>query len=224
MLAIASNAQDRSNQDILTSLGKPSKWNAINYILFTTSNQSQHFKEHSFLIDKSSGKVRFEGKTINNVKTVLLFNFKTKTTTKSYLNGKLDDSKSPALLQEIYRQLFEDTELLFLPMLIASTQKNNLSVTSSKMINTEKLFEITFKNVYNLNKQPINGTIYLNAKGEVKEYELDHSSFIVNDIKDIGDGILLPTKFTKKNNSNVNIKFDTVAAFTNIEEEKFNSL
>jgi len=92
------------------------------------------------------------------------------------------------------------------------------------MVNAEKLIEIVFKNVQNINKQPFSGTIYLNNKGEVKEYILDQTSFLVSDIKDVGDGIVLPTQFINKNIPNSLIKFSTVAAFTDIEDDKFSHL
>lgn len=221
---LSSNAQEVNEQNILASLGQSSKWNSINYILFTSSSNTQGYKERSFLIDKSSGKVRFEGKTNSNLRIVLLFNFKTKAIDKCFINGRLDDSKTLTSFQEINSQLFEDTKLLFLPMLVISAPKKNVTINPGKIINAEKLFEINFKGINNLNKQPLNGTIYLNTKGDIKEYKLDNSTFLVSDIKDIGDGILLPTQFISKSSPSVNIKFNTVAAFTSIEAQKFNSL
>lgn len=218
------NAQEKSNQEIILSLGKPSKWNNINYILFSSLSTNGSFKERSYLIDKSSGKTRFEGKTNNNTKIIVLFNFKSKIISKSYVNGKASDIKTITSLQEITNQLFEDSKLLFLPMLVASAPKSNITITPGKIMNAEKLVEINFKNVSNINRQTINGSIFLNNKGDIKEYDLEHNTYITQDIKDIGDGILLPTKFIHKNHPYSSIKFNTVAAFTSIEEQKFNNL
>lgn len=217
-------SQDKSKQEILTSIGQASKWNNVNYILFSSTNNTGLFKERSFLIDKSTGRSRFEGKTNTNQHLILLFNFKSKVLEKSYSNGKLNDSKAGVPYQEVLNQLFEDSKLLFLPMFVIATTSNNLTINPGKIINAEKLIEITFKNVYNLNKQPLNGMIYLNSKGEIKEYCLDQQILNVSEIKDIGDGILLPTLFNSKNDPKMSIKFNTVAAFTDIENDKFTTL
>lgn len=222
-LAHSVDAQEKSKQDILTSLGKVSKWNSINYILFTSSNANHNLKERSFLIDKFSGKVRFEGKTNNSQRIVLLFNYKTKVLDKAFINGKLAETKPLALYQEVTNQLFDDTKLLFLPMLVISSP-NSTSIGTGKINNSEKLIEINFNNILNMNKQSLEGSIYLNTKGDIKEYELNQSVIIVNDIKDIGDGIFLPTRFSCLNNSNLSVKFNTVAAFTDIEVNKFTNL
>lgn len=219
-----SSGQISSKQDILASIGKVSKWNSVNYILFASSSNNNIFKERSFLIDKSSGKVRFDGKMANNTSLVLLFNYKTKVLEKSYINGKLSDSKTSVPYQDVLNQLFEDSKLLFLPMLIVSTHSSNLTILPAKISNAEKLIEISYKNVHNLNKQPLNGSIAVNSKGEIKEYVIDQSSYLVSDIKDIGDGILLPTRFNNINNPSLSTKFNTVAGFMDIESDKFTVL
>ncbi|MCI0921050.1 hypothetical protein [Sphingobacterium rhinopitheci] len=223
-LAHNANGQSKSKQEILTSIGKVSKWHSVNYILFSSNTQNSIFKERAFLIDKSSGKARFDGKTTNNISLVLLFNYKSKALEKGYINGKLTDAKSIIQYQEVLNQLFDDTKLLFLPMFIVSTHSSHLTIGPGKIANAEKLTEINFKNVLNLNKQAMNGTIYLNSKGDIKEYYIDQSVYAVGDIKDIGDGILLPTRFNNLSNPSLNIKFNIVAGFTDIESDKFSTL
>lgn len=223
-LAFYANGQSRSKQDIISSIGKVSKWNNVNYILFASNSHNNSFKERSFLIDKGSGKVRFDGKTTNNTSLVLLFNYKTKTLEKGYINGKLSDSKTTIPYQEVLNQLFEDTKLLFLPMFIITTHSSNLTIGTGKIANAEKLTDITFKNVLNLNKQALNGKIYINSRGDIKEYNIDQSTYSVSDIKDIGDGILLPTRFNNILNPSLTIKFNIVAGFMDIESDKFTNL
>ena len=219
-LANYTQGQEISKHNILSTIGTAAKWNSVNNNLFTSSNPTALFKEHSFLIDKSTGRSRFEGKTNTNQNIVLLFNYKSKTVDKSYSNGKLVENKTTVPQQEIIDLLFEDTKLLFLPMLIISSSSNNITVHTGKIVNTEKLVELRFKNIYNLNKQPLNGSIYLNSKGEIKEYHLEQQIFQVSESKDIGDGIFLSTLFSSKNSDHRNIKFNTVAAFTDIENDK----
>lgn len=217
--------ESNSKIDKLTSNGDKTKWNHLNYILFNTNRESNNFKTRSFLIDKLSGKVRFEGTLQNLDNLVLLFNYKSRVIDKSYINGKLIDKSANVIpFGDLLDQFFEDTKLIFLPMLICDSHKTNLTINSEKIVNSEKLIEIKFKNIPNLNKEPLDGAIYLNNKGEIKEYLLDNDEIIVSDIKDIGDGIRLPTQFSFKNSPNLSIKFSTVAAFTNIEQEKFIAL
>lgn len=216
------SGQVSSKQDILSSLGSKSKWNGAQYILFASSNTNTSFKERSFLIDKSSGKVRFDGKTSNNINLVVLFNFKTKEIDKGYINGDLSNNKADIPLQEILNQLEEDTNLLFLPMFIVTAHHNSISLSPNTIItNGERLTEVRFKNIHNLNRKQLSGAIYLNNKGTIKEYQIDQSKYTISDIKDIGDGILLPTRFTNQNALHHSIKFSTLAAFTTIEMEKF---
>lgn len=215
-------AQENNKQEVLASIGRASKWNNVNYLLFTSSNGNNIFKERSFLINKSSGQVRFDGITNNKVNLTLLFNYKSKTLDKSFVNGKLEDSKSIIQFSSILDQFFEDSKLLFLPMFIISNP-NNISIGHGKIINSQKLIELDFKNIYCLNKQPLSGSTYLNNRGEIIEYHIDQSNIMVGEFKDIGDGLLLPTRFTFKNKKS-SIKFNTVAAFTNIEADRFTNL
>lgn len=221
-LSIANSAktQERDKESVLASIGNISKWNNVKYLLFTSTSANPIFKTRSYLIDKSSGRVRFDGTTNEKVNTTLLFNYKTKTLDKSYINGKLANANTTALYQNILEQLFEDTKLLFLPMFIISSP-NNITISAGKIINSQKLTEVSFKNIYNLNQQIIGGSSYLNSKGDIMQYIIDQSAIAVSETKDIGDGILLPTRFISKK---FNIKFNTVAAFTDIETDKFTNL
>ncbi len=215
--------QEKFNKKTLNSSTKARQWNNVKYLFISTSSPTKEFKQRSFLIDKSSGRTRFEGKTNNNQQLVVLFNYKSKALLKSYIDGKLNNNKRTAIpFQEILDQLFEDSKFVFLPMLISCTSQENLAVSRSKLINAEKLIELNFKNVHNINNQTINGSVYVNHKNEIKQYQFDEQKYLIGDIKDVGDGILLPTRFSVEQEGASNqIKFNTVAAFTDIENEKF---
>lgn len=217
-------AQNKNKQDILASIGNSSKWNNTNYILFTSLSKTALLKERAFLIDKTTGQVRFDGTTIDNNIIVLLFNFKSKALDKAYINGKLSESTADIHYEDVLSQLFKDTKLLFLPMLVISSNKDKISIGQEKILNTQKLTEINFDNIYNIDNSILQGTIYINNKGEVKEYLINESTYTVSDIKDIGDGNLLPTKFVNINIPSLSTKFNIVASFMDIESNKFTDL
>lgn len=218
-----SYSQSISKNELLNSIGRAADWNSVNYILFTSTTVNSTLKEQSYLFEKNTGRVRFEGKTTNNIDLVMLFNYKSKVLEKAYVNGKITDNKTNTYFSDILNSFFENTKLLFLPMFIISNQ-NNVFIASEKIINTEKIAELKFNNILNLNKTALKGSIQISKKGEIKEYNLDNNTFIVSDIKNIGEGILLPTRFMCENNPNQSIKFNTVAAFIDVEDDRFTNL
>lgn len=218
-----SYSQSINKNELLNSIGRVSDWNNVNYILFTSTTVNSFLKEQSYLFEKNTGRVRFEGKTTNNIGLVMLFNYKSKVLEKAYVNGKTTDNNTNIYFSEILNEFFENTKLLFLPMFIISNQ-NNVYISSEKIINTEKIAELKFNNLLPLNKTVIKGSIHISKKGEIKEYNLDNNTFIVSDIKNIGEGILLPTRFICENSPNQSIKFNTVAAFTDVEDDRFTNL
>lgn len=223
--SIMLSAQERDKQESLKAIGNITKWKTLNYILFSTTSASNNFQQRSFLIDKSTGKARLEAITTNNTSLVLLFNYKSKLISKCYVNGELTNIESSKIpFQEVLNQLFDDTELLFLPMYVIALPKSQITVDPNKLVNAEKLIEVTFRNATNLNSERISGSIYLTNKGVLKEYTINQDRINVSNIKDIGDGILTPTTFDYIDDTKPTIKFNTVAAFTDVELDKFSNL
>ncbi len=217
-------AQNKSKQLILKTIGDAAKWKSLNYILFSSNSPNNNFLQRSYLIDKQTGKARLDAVTTDNESVVMLFNFKHKRVEKCYINGQLSDLNSLKVpLQEVLNQLFQDTELLFLPMFVISAPKNHIAIKTDQIVNAERLVEVVFQGVSNLNKDNIEGSIYINNKGELKEYIINQEKIALSDIKDIGDGILIPTSFNYANTAKT-IKFTTVAAFTDVELSRFSNL
>lgn len=216
-----SYSQSVNKNELLNSIGKVADWNSVNYILFTTTTANSTLKEQSFLFEKNTGRVRFEGKTTNNISLVMLFNYKSKVLEKAFINGKISDNKTSVYFSEVLNDFFDNTKLLFLPMFIISNQNNNVFIASEKIINTEKITELKFSNILNFNRTALKGSIYISKKGEIKEYTIETNTFMVSEVKNIGEGILLPTRFMCENNPSQSIKFNTVAAFTDVEDDRF---
>ena len=217
-------AQNTSKQLILNTIGDAAKWKSLNYILFSSDSPNNYFLQRSYLIDKQTGQARLDAVTTGNQSIVMLFNFKHKRIEKCYIDGQLSDLNTLIVpFQEILNQLFQDTELLFLPMFVITAPKNHIAIKTDQIVNAERLVEVVFQKVSNLNKDNMAGSIYLNNKGELKEYIINQDKIAISDIKDIGDGILIPTSFNYTNATKT-IKFTTVAAFTDVELSRFSNL
>lgn len=217
-------AQEKDGQQLLSTVGSEKKWKSLNYILFSSNTANSNFLQRSFLLDKQTGKVRLDAVLTGDQSLVLLFNFKYKVVDKCYINGQLADVNTLKVpFSEILSQFFQDTELLFLPMFVLSIPKSNLYIKTDQIINTERLVKISFRGASNFNKDNITGALFLNNKGQLKEYEINQENIVVSDIKDIGDGILLPTSFNFAN-TKTSVKFNIVAAFTDVELSRFSNL
>lgn len=218
-------AQEHKNDKelIQQAVGESRNWTNTRYLLFaaTGSSVSSPFpNERSFLIDKSTGDCRFEGTNKNNENVVLLFNYKSGKSKKCYVNGKESTAGIDEMVESIIIQFFADTQLLFLPAFLT---ENLSAITdiSQKILNSDKIAIFSFSNVPNFGEKNITGKILITSKGEIKSISLDNSTYTTSASKDIGSGILLPTLFE---GPTVSIKFNTVAAFTQIESGKFTTL
>lgn len=210
-------------------IGGKSKWESTRFILFTSQGNeiTKHLSaERTFLIDKSNGRCRFEGKTISNYNIVLLFNYKSKQLDKLYLNGvETKDSKTltSSHLQEIIGQFFEDAKLLFLPSSFdqAST---TAGAPAQKIINAEKITIFPISSAQLFDGSTYSGKITLNITGQIIQSETNQNTYIISGYKDVGGGLNLPTVFKNAISPSKDCTFSTVAAFTDMEEGKFTTL
>lgn len=217
------NGQDKQyGSDLIQmAIGEANKWTNTRYILYTVTGPSstQGVKnERTFLIDKNTGNCRFEGINITNENIILLFNYKSKTTKKYFVNSQESKDNIDHLFESILNQFFIDTEILFLPALL-SENPSNITDVSQKIINTDKVNTIYFTNLPTLGNNSVNGRISLTNKGEIKSIVLSNTQYNTSSSKDIGGGIFLPTVFESQSS----YKFQTVAAFTDIETGKFSN-
>ncbi len=210
-------------------IGGKSKWESTKFILFTSQgNETTKLlsSERTFLIDRSSGRCRFEGKTTSNQSIVLLFNYKSKQLDKLYLNGaepKGSKTFTSFHFQQIIEQFFEDTKLLFLPS--SFDQSNTIVGTpSQKIINTEKTTVFPISSALLFDGSIFNGKITLNIAGQIIRSETNQNIYTISGYKDIGGGLNLPTAFKHTTSPSKNCTFTTVAAFTDMEEGKFTTL
>lgn len=211
---------------LLKGVGGKTKWDSTNFILFTVNgNKTTYLQDgRTFLIDKRSGKSRFEGTTNGGENLIVLFNFKTEKLHKYYKNGKEVVplmSEANDSFGKILGQFRKDASLLFLPILLDKPD-TKIGKTSTKIVNAEKLQLFSFQ----LPDNGLSGDILFNPEtGLVKQVvDKDSNTYFVNGYKDIGGGLFLPTTFKNMSDVGKSTVFSTVAAFTDMEESKLNSL
>ena len=210
---------------LLKGIGGKEKWDSTNYILFAaTGNNPERFPSNRrFLLNTKSGQVRFEGKSDNGGNIIALFNMKTGKLSKIFVNGQVekqenDDIKD--LLAVIKAQFNKDITFLFLPTVIVKPDTKT-GKPSSRIINAEKLFSISFQS-----KAGLSGEVLFNGEtGRIRQFTGNEGqTYTVSDYKDIGGGLFLPTIFKNMEYNQKSVSFTTVAAFTEMEESKFQDL
>lgn len=219
-------AEAQTPDALWKGVGGKSRWDSTNYILFTANGISMDSlgNTRKFLINKKSGQVRFEGQSSEGNQLVALFNIKSHKLTKLSRSGqelKATNEESTALFTLINKQFQRDAAFIFLPVLVenANTKKGT---ETSKIVNSEKLQAFSFE----LNNNTLSGEILYNPEtGQIKQV-IDQSGneYFVNNYKDIGGGLILPTTFKSMSTQGNNVSYTTVAAFTEMEESKFTSL
>ena len=222
----AQGTVQRSIASLWKGIGGKLKWKNTDFILFTANGNDAKYLQNGrrFLIDKKTNKCRFEGKTVDGQNLVVLFDYKSGKIFRYYNNKKEVAKNSPeaqAAFQKINEQFSKDAALLFLPVFIDQPE-TKISNVGVKIYNAEKLQSLSFQ----LKDNSLTGDILFNAEsGYIKQLvDNDGNEYNVNGYKDIGGGLMLPTTFSHAHHANRNTSFTTVAAFTDIETDKFENL
>lgn len=218
------NAQEQENgkKIIQLAIGDANKWGNTRYLLYTvtgSSSISEFSNERTFLIDKTTGDCRFEGVNKSKENVVVLFNYKSKKLGKYFIDIQEGKGNIESIFESILQQFFRDTQILFSPAFL-SDNPSNIRALSQKIINTDKITVIDFTNLPTLGTDTVDGKISLTSKGEIKSIVIDNVEYMTSVSKDIGGGIILPTIFEGQ----FSYRFQTVAAFTDIEAGKFNNI
>lgn len=210
---------------LLKGIGGKEKWDSTNYILFTVSGNDAKTLQSSrkFLIKPTSGQARFEGQSNDGNNIVALFNFKTGKLSRFFVNGnevKKMDNETTELFTKINTQFKKDITFLFLPALIEQPDTKT-GKTTSKIFNAEKLQSLSFE----LEGGTSGEILFNNETGQIKQFiDEEGNTYLVNEYKDIGGGLFLPTNFRNLENQAKSLFFSTVAAFTEMEESRFSVL
>lgn len=211
------HAQVNPAQEIWSGIGGKEKWEATNYILFTVTgggaNGAAEQNTRRYLIAKNSGKARFEG-YINGSKHVLLFDFKQRKVHKAYdANGNLLSSFSSKEFEQTLDQFDRDFATLCIPANIARAVGEN---ATTKIVNAERFLQAPFQ---------INGrkgvALIASESGLLRQLECDQNTISIDGHKDIGNGLILPTRFKNLTDDRRSVYFQTIASFTSMESTKF---
>ncbi|MFC3198778.1 hypothetical protein ACFOET_14245 [Parapedobacter deserti] len=231
LLAFAAIVQGQvSDSDIETKLwdaiGGKKNWEDARYFMFScVGREDESFAqgERKYLWDKKTGSCRFEGITTDDEAAIVLFNTKTAEGT-VYINGvKLDNPRTTAdVIAEVSDEFEKDAYLLFLPTALCGGQAS-YTVTGEKLVGTQRLVVINIKNPKTSFETPVEGQLYVDLQtGQAKRWRASNNTnhFTISGFKDIGGGLVLPTRFTGSDAS-TSITYPIAAALVNIEEQKF---
>jgi hypothetical protein len=225
-------AQENNIQTKLSaSIGGTANWQSTKFLLFSCTgndngNQLNSSSDRSLLWNRETGECRFEGQSNKNEKLVYLFNFKSKQSLKLFVNAVDVGAIDPTLQQDIQQQINEDLQLLLLPT-ITELKGINFTDTKVKLLHNEKLLSADVTYDGNFYSSPIKGSLLINENnGEIKVFEnyLTGTSYQIDQYKDAGAGLKLPTSFIASNNKKKSCTFTTVSTFEHVESLKFTDL
>ena len=214
-----------------SSIGGIENWQNTKFLLFScTGNDNANLlnssSDRSLLWNRETGECRFEGQSAKNEKLVYLFNFKRKQALKLFVNAVEITTVETDLQQDIQQQINEDLKLLLLPT-ITELKGINFTDTKVKLLHNEKLLSTFVSYDGNFYASPIKGNLLINENnGEIKAFEntISTVNYQIDQYKDAGAGLRLPTSFIALNNKKKSCTFTTVSTFEHVEASKFTDL
>ncbi|SEK22450.1 hypothetical protein [Parapedobacter koreensis] len=208
------------------AIGGKENWLNARYFMFSCiggDNQSAIQGERKYLWDKQTGNCRFEGLTTDDENLIVLFNIKTTSGT-VYLNGtKLDNPRTTAdIVKEIAIEFEKDAYLLFLPTALEGDNAT-YTVAEEKLVGAQRFTVVNIKNRKTSFEGAVDGQLYVDSQtGQAQRWRPSQVSnyFVISGFKDIGGGLVLPTRFIG-NDTTTSITYPLAAALVNIEGQKF---
>ncbi|UIR55594.1 hypothetical protein LZQ00_15155 [Sphingobacterium sp. SRCM116780] len=225
-------AQENNIQTKLwSSIGGTGNWNETTILLFSCSgnNDSDILKNESvrsLLWNRATGACRFEGLSKNNERLVYLFNFKSNKPLKLFISDDETNNITNEFHQDIIHQVKDDLGLLLLPTL-ADLKGVNFTDKVTKLVNNEKLISTQVESKTNFFNDQLLGNLLISEKtGEIKVFKnlTTGITYQVDQYKDTGSGLRLPTSFTASQNKKKSCTFATVSSFVQVEASKFTDL
>lgn len=226
-ISIKSNGQDKSTviNKLLEGIGGEESLREARYIMFSSVNEGEVEiqKEHTYIYDWETKDCRFEGKTKDGDALTVLFNPQSDSG-ETYLNN--ERNQNPELLKSIIQLFKKDSYFLFTPILIANKSLSPV-VQNPEIIDSKRYFILRINstdNDFESAKLYIDSRTGIIDKWDIfnKDHEKTHE-FLASEIKDVGGGLTLATKFTDTV-SGITFQYPIVAALLNIETSKFKNL
>lgn len=215
-------------EKIWDAAGGKKTWNDSRYLTFDFAPQKdgKTVLRRSHLWDRYTGDYRFESKTTNNQKLIVLFNVNSKKG-RSYINGKqLPDPENSAEIEKAYGYFINDSYWLIAPLKLDDPGVN---VT----LDEPEEIEGTPHEVLHLNFDKVGLTpgdqywLYVDPQtGLIKRWKFllqgkkEPGIFNWTDYKDLGGGLKLSTRKQNINQNNA-ITFPVASVLVSVESEKF---
>jgi len=213
-------------EQVTNSFGGWNNWNEARYIFYSAvgnNNPALSNSERTFLLDKESGKCRFEGVLNTKEAVVYLFNFKRTEGGKLFINNKEEHAIHSDIEAAIVNQLVKDCKLLFIPV-AAAAKHTQITESSSKIINSEKVNIIQVNNLLTLDNKTWQASLTLNNKGQVQQVANPTNQYNLSHGSDIGGGVFLFKSYTHINDPKQSLRFNSIAALTSVDTAKFSTL
>lgn len=219
----ASMAQGSNSSAVASlseGLGTKQATEEARYLIFSYKPHSGS-AENSYLYDWQNGNCRFEGKTDDASDLVVLFNTKNTGGATVYIGGKQVENND--IVKKVQRSFEDESYFLFTPIRIAKQEIKaeeldpeivdskkfhvlKVNTPSSKYKSSEIFVDLQSGAIYKWNAYDSNGKL--------------RNELMVTKTKDVGGGLVLPTRFTDKLNGKT-LDYPIVASLINIEPQKF---
>ena len=222
-----SDAEGKLVDKLWEAIGGRENWENARYFMFSCTGGHRSFTqgERQYLWDKQTGACRFDGMTTDDELVTVLFNIETREGTVYINKAKLENPRTTDdIIAEITEEFHRDAHLLFLPTVLDGNQASH-SIAGEKLIGSQRFTVINIENKHTSFEAAIAGQLYVDSQtGRVYQWWPSHGTdgFTIDDYKNIGSGLVLPTRFTSIDTT-TSVTYPIAAALVHIEGEKFSS-
>ncbi len=225
--SLGQDAREAVSEKLWDAVGGKDNWRNARYFMFSCVGGSHHSfaqGERKYLWDKQTGNCRFDGISTDDEAITALFNIGTAEGT-VYLNGvKLDNPRTAAdVVDAVLAEFEKDAYFLFLPTALDGDQVH-YTVLGEKLVGSQRFTVINVKNNKTRFAATVAGQLYMDTQtGRVQRWQPSEAAnqFTISGFKDVGGGLVLPTRFIGTDAS-TSVTYPIAAALVNIEEHKFN--
>lgn len=203
-------------EKIWEGIGGKTNWDNTRYIMFTVAGNEKHPEisgSRKFLVDRTAGNLRFEGR-LKNQNVVALLNAHSGDLQHIYTESgaEMETEDYRDIIPALIDQYTIDFKILSLPVSLLSSSMTGQP--DSKILNAEKMLRFEFNSFLG-----DVGAFYISEDtGLLRRMEFDGKSYIVDGHRDVGNGLILPTVLKGSTDS---VTYQKVASFTEMEPEKF---
>lgn len=215
------------SQKIWDSVGGQHNWENARYFMFTCKGPDDldsQGRSASYIWDRKTGNCRFEGITSDAKEIVVLFNLHS-AEGKVFINATLQqgDELSNSQITQTVREFRKDAELLFLPTFLDG-ENVTISSISEKLVGSSRQLVAEISNKQTAYGTSVDGVIHVDAaSGQVRHWSPENTnmpSYDVSGYKDIGSGLILPTRFVAQHGTQ-HVSYPVAASLVHVEPNKF---